>query len=169
MSLPTELEPFRAHRPQTTVTVSGGSTVATLAATGPFQNGDGVVIYGAGATNTMSTPSAPTVVASAASSLMFTGRTVTGANVTGSTSYDYVIEARDQNGGITAASSDTSISNGVATLGTTTGTITSSARAGNTVTVTMSAPFTPVVGAMVYILNGSDASFSGYYKVTRLV
>jgi len=151
--------------PQTTVTVRGGSTAAALAATGTFRNGDGVVIYGAGATNTMSTPSAPTVVASAASSLMFTGRTVTGANVTGSTSYDYVIEARDQNGGITAASSETSISNGVATLGTTTGAITSSARAGNTVTVTMSAPFTPVVGTMVYILNGSDPSFSGYYQI----
>src|SRR5271169_3608272 len=71
--------------PQTTVTVRGGSTAATLAATGTFRNGDGVVIYGAGATNTMTTPSAPTVTASIGSSLMFTGRTITGNNARGAT------------------------------------------------------------------------------------
>src|SRR3990172_7108052 len=44
---------------QTTATMGAASTTATLAAASNFQNGDGVVIYGAGATNTMSTPAAP--------------------------------------------------------------------------------------------------------------
>ena len=151
--------------PQTTVTVRGGSTAATLAATGTFRNGDGVVIYGAGATNTMTTPSAPTVTASIGSSLMFTGRTITGNNARGATRYAYEIEARDQNGGLTAASPDGMIANGVATLGTTSGTIRSSSRSGSTVTVTMSAPFPTVAGALVYVYNSSDASFSGYYAM----
>jgi len=151
--------------PQTTVTVSGGSTVAMLAAASTFQNGDGVVIYGAGTTNTLTTPSAPTVAASIASSLMFTGRVTTGAKAQGATSYAYEIEARDQDGGLTAASPDGTITNGVATLGSTAGTITSSSRSGNTVTVTMSAPFPAVAGALVYVYNSSDASFSGYYAM----
>ena len=49
-----------------TARINSGSSTASLSAASTFQNGDGVVIYGAGATNTMSTPAAPTVTPSVA-------------------------------------------------------------------------------------------------------
>jgi hypothetical protein len=151
------------HIPQTTASITGSTSVATLAAASTFINGDGVVIYGAGATNTMSTPSAPAVTPSVASALMNTGLTV--ATPAGSTSYAYEIEARDLNGGLTAASSQGSTTTGVAALGTVSGSITSMARSGNTVTVTMAAAFSDAVGGVAYIVNSSDSTFSGYYTV----
>ena len=47
--------------PGITATISSASNIAVISSASTFQNGDGVVIWGAGATNTMSTPAAPTV------------------------------------------------------------------------------------------------------------
>ena len=51
-----------------TASINSGSSTASLSSASTFQNGDGVVIYGAGATNTMSTPAAPTVTPSLSAS-----------------------------------------------------------------------------------------------------
>ncbi len=77
-----------------TLTISGGAYTAT--------NGCGVAVYGAGPNSTLSTPAAPTVSAH---------------TYTGSTTYCYEVAAVDNNLGMSAASSHTCISNGVATLG----------------------------------------------------
>jgi len=97
--------------PSTTATMAAGSTTATLAAASTFQNGDGVVIYGAGATNTTPTPTAPTLTPSLASGPTGMGLVVTA--LSGTTTYNYQVVARRQNGGLTVASpvSTTAIGN----------------------------------------------------------
>jgi len=60
--------------PTTTATITSGTAVATLAAAGGFQNGDGVVFRGAGPTPTMAKPAAPTVTASNADTITMTGQ-----------------------------------------------------------------------------------------------
>lgn len=153
--------PFVGY-PTTTATASASSTAVTLAAASYFQNGDGVVIYGAGATNVMATPSAPTVVPSQPHGPMGAGNVVSSG--TGATAFQYKIVARDKNGGLTAASAATSIANGLP-LGRQTGSITSFARSGNTVTVTMGSAETLVLGSIVYITGASAVDFNGFYRV----
>ncbi len=67
-----------------------------------FVNGDGIVIYGAGPTNTMTTPAAPTVTPSLTAGL--TGSLLDVASPGGSTTYSYKITACDLLRGCTAAS-----------------------------------------------------------------
>src|SRR3990172_2409042 len=148
---------------QTTATMSAASTTATLAAASNFQNGDGVVIYGAGATNTMSTPAAPTVTPSLASGATNTGNTV--ASTAAATTYDYQIVLRNKNGALTAASATGSTTTGMATLGSPAVTVSTLARANNVVTVTTATDHNFVVEAIVYLEQSTDASFSGYYQV----
>src|SRR5271170_1932300 len=102
--------------PQTTCGMTSGQYTAALASGVSFQNGDGVMCYGAGATNALSTPGTPTVTPSLAASGTQTGRVANSA--AGSSSYSYKIVARDPNGGLTAASPAGSTSTGLGTLGT---------------------------------------------------
>src|SRR3990167_5974058 len=60
----------------TTCTTSASSTAVTLASASIFQNGDGISCFGAGATNAMSTPGAPTVTPSLNAAATGTGRVV---------------------------------------------------------------------------------------------
>jgi hypothetical protein len=88
--------------PGITATISSASNIAVISSANTFQDGDGVVIWGAGATNTMSTPAAPRVTP--AVSAAGTGSLLDVASPAGSTAYRYQIVARDRNGGLTAAS-----------------------------------------------------------------
>lgn len=146
-----------------TASISNGSTSATISSASSFVNGDGVVIYGAGAPHSMTTPSAPTVTPSVARVMTGTGDVVNGP--TGSTTYNYKIIARDKNGGLTAASTTGSTTTGAASLGSQSVSITSSSRANDVVTVLTSAAHGLTVGSMVYISGTSDNSFSGWYQV----
>lgn len=85
----------------TTGTINSGSNQLTLSSAIDFVNGQGIIINHAGATCTLSTPTAPTITAT---------------GTIGTTAYQYQIVAMDANGGFTAASTVTSITNGNATL-----------------------------------------------------
>jgi hypothetical protein len=152
-----------------TASIRLNSFTATISSASTFQNGDGVVIYGAGASHAMSTPGAPTVTQSIARVMTGTGDVVTGP--TGATTYNYKIIWRDKAGGLTAASPAGTTTTGQASLGKQTVNITSMSRAADgTVTVTTAAANTLITGAMVYIpVNSnslSDNTFSGWYQVS---
>jgi len=168
-----------------TASMNSGSTTATVSTstcsgqTGSvcFQNGDGVVIYGAGATHSMTTPGAPTVTPSVARVMTGTGDVVNGPS--GSTTYNYQIIARDKNGGLTAASAVGSTTTGAASLGSQSVGITSSSRASDVVTVVTSAAHSLPIGCtgssggasacpMIYINGTSDNSFGGWYTVSSV-
>jgi parallel beta-helix repeat protein len=88
----------------TTGTTVAGGTSLSLAAALDFENGQGITIHHAGAACTLSIPSAPTV---------------TQNGTTGSTEYYYKVAALDGNGGCSAASDGTTITDGNETLGST--------------------------------------------------
>jgi hypothetical protein len=156
--------------PQTTTSGTGctsGSASVSLTAASTFQNGDGVVLYQCGATNTLSTPSAPTVTPSLASG-PDTINDVVNAPSGGSTSYSYEIVARDKNGGLTSASPAGSTSTGVASLGMLQSTVTTLSRSNTTVTVNTSSANGASVGAVVFVTNSTDATFSGFFVVAAI-
>lgn len=150
---------------QNQVTISSAST---------FQNGDGVVLYGCGAPQSMATPTAPTVAPALAMAGTGTGIVSTNAPA-GSTTYNYKIVARDKNGGLTAASTTGSTTTGEASLGAQTVNITSMSRSNDVVTVTTASAHGFNVGCgfancgEVFIGGGnseSDPSFRGWYLVS---
>lgn len=150
--------------PGITATINSGQSTATISSASTFQNGDGVTVFGAGAANSMVTPSAPTVTPSVASAGTGTGLVANGP--TGATTYNYQIVARDTNGGLTAASAVGSTSTGLASLGYQTVAITSISKSGTLNTVTTSAPHTLAVGALVDLLGTTDdTDFSGWVRV----
>ena len=151
-----------------TAKINSGSSTAFLSAASTFQNGDGVVIYGAGATNTMSTPAAPTVTPSLSASE--TGSLLDVAAPAGGTQYCYQVVARDVMGGLTAASRETCTATGATTLGSRTNSVSSITMANNIVTVTTSAAHGLAVGAMFNMagvtVNGSTFNaFNGWFIV----
>ena len=153
--------------PSTTASVTSGLTSATLAAASTFQNGDGIVITGAGPAVTMTTPGAPTVTPVLTKGSLSTGEDV--ASLAGATTYNYQIVARDKQGGLTAASPVGTTTTGLAALGTLTATVTGVTRSGNTVTVTLSTPTDLVASAAFYITGTGDQSFNGFYTVTSRI
>ena len=159
--------------PSTTATISGSSADASLAAASTFENGDGVVVYGAGATCSLTTPSSVAVQPSQAYSGTNTGRVVDAE--AGSTSYEYQIVARDKKGGMTAASTAGTTSTGASSLGVQSATITGFTRSNNTVTVTTSAAHGIKAGALVTITVSAtgqealtDYTFAGIYRVATV-
>jgi hypothetical protein len=88
----------------TTGTISGSSSSLSLASAIDFKNGQGIRINGAGATFSTNPP---------------TGLSVTQHGTTGSTSYQYQVASLDAHGGVGAAVTAVSISNGNATLSST--------------------------------------------------
>lgn len=170
----------RAVNPSTTPAATGltanctaTQTSCTISSASTFVNGDGVIIYGAGATQSMSTPSAPTVTPSLA--LAGTGTLLDTPGPTGSTTYNYKVVARDRNGGLTAASSSGSTTTGAASLGAINVNITSMSRSGQIVTVTTASAHGFLVGCgattcgEVFIGGGnglSDVTFRGWFSVT---
>lgn len=150
--------------PSTTATISSGSATATLAASAGLQNGDGVTIYGAGATNPLAAPGAVTVTPIVAKGLIGTGEVV--ASVAGATAYNYQYIKRDKPGALTAASSVGSTSTGQAVLGAIPVSITSITRANNVVTVNLSSSTPLVPTAAVWIAGNTDPTFNGAFQVS---
>ena len=124
--------------PSTTCTINATSTAATLGAASTFVNGDGVDCYGAGATNTMSTPVIANVTPSVATAGTNTGLVANAPS--GSTPYQYTAVGIDLGGGYTAASTAVSTFIGAATLGRLTANISNIVLANNIVTVTTATP-----------------------------
>jgi hypothetical protein len=152
---------------QTTAICTGGSPRVRLAAASGFQNGDGIVLYGCGARNTLSTPGAPTVtpaLMSGPDNMLDAVNAPSG----GSTSYSYQIVARDRNGGLTAAGSAGTTSTGC-TLGAKTSTVSTLSRSNNVVTVVTSAANGAAVGGIVFITQSTDSTFSGFFPVASVL
>ena len=120
--------------PAITCTATAGSKTLTCTSVTGFQVGDGVNVLGAGATNTMTTPLAPTVTPTISTAGTFTGL-VRAGRTDGATSYSYCIMGWDSGGGHTACSDVTTIANGQATLGQRTATISTIQLANDTVTI----------------------------------
>ncbi len=151
------------YRNGTTGTMSASSSTLTVASALDFQNGQGLVVLGAGPTPTIATP---------------TGVTAAAVGATGSTTYYYCVVDEDYQNGRTACSSAGSVANAVATLGIQTYTITAGARASGVVTITAANsilyfstytygnPYTG--GPQIEVQNGTtgDHSFEGAFTAT---
>lgn len=157
-----------------TASINNGLTSATVSSAS-FLDGDGVIIYGAGAPHSMTTPTVASVTPSVA--LAGTGALHTTPGPTGATTYNYKMLARDRNGGLTAASAVASTTTGAASLGSQNVSITSMTRSGRTVTVLTAAAHGFLVGCSgintcgeVFIgAGGTDNTFRGWYTVTSAV
>ena len=138
--------------PATTATTFSGSPNVTLALARDFVNGDGLVIYTAGAATAQSTPSAPTVTAPV---------------VQGSATYNYQIVGVDALGGLTAASSVASVTNGPAVFGNLPVVISSINQSSGTVTVNFATPITATSGMQIAIrgFTTGSAIFNGFWPV----
>jgi hypothetical protein len=157
--------------PTMTATCTSGSQTLTSVSNdnygtyyGFFING-GVNLIGCGATNTMSTPGAPTVTPSGTWGMAETQSPVTVAN--GRSTYAYKIIARDTGGGLTLPSTATTITTGLASLGLQTAKISTLSRSNDQVTLTLAAaPESPlVVGDLIDINPTNSPQFSGWYNV----
>lgn len=154
--------------PGITASINSASTTATLSSASTFQNGDGVVIFGAGAAHAMATPGAPTVTPSVASAGTGTGLVVNGP-AGGATTYNYQIIARDKAQGLTATSTVGTTASGAAAIGVQTVTITSISKSGQTNTVVTSAAHGLSVGSMVNVQGTSvPADFDGWFVVATV-
>lgn len=161
---PTNYTPFAA-----TCTITTGTNTMTVPAvfsTTQFfsQVGDGIACYGAGATNSLSTPSAPTVTPSLAALGTGSGITVA-APAGGGTTANYKIIACKKEGGCTAASSAGTTAVGDATLGSTSVALTSATRSGKAMTFVTAAAHRLAAGAEVQITGTADPTFTGFYIV----
>jgi hypothetical protein len=94
-SIPTGYPPAS---PGVMANITAAQTRVAISSPSSFQNGDGVVIYGAGAAHSMTTPQAPSVTPSLAASGTGTGLVANGPF--GRTTYNYQIVARNKQGGI---------------------------------------------------------------------
>jgi len=131
-----------------------------------FVNGDGIVVVGAGATETMTTPVIASVTQSNPSGPDGTNTVVTGPS--GGSTYNYRLISADKGRGMTVASATFSITTGQASLGKQTVSITSCSRSGVTVTCLTAAPHTMAVGTLVYLGQMSDGTFAGWYRTATV-
>ncbi len=153
--------------PSTTADCTASSTSVTLAAASSFQDGDGIVIYGCGATNAMATPTAPTVSSGNSQTLAVPDAML--STITGSSTYSYKIVAHDKAGGLTVPSSAATITNGPATLGITSPyAIATESLTGNTLTVATVADNGLTVNTLVHIAGSTNAALSGWFNVTGI-
>jgi hypothetical protein len=134
--------------PSTTGSITSGSSTLTLASAQDFANGQGVVVYKAGALPTIPTPPAP-------SSVIPIG--LSG----GSTTYTYQWVAEDYFGGLTPAGSSGSTSAGQSSLGVKSVALTSISRVGGLDTYTCASNCNLTTNAQLQI-----SGFAGGTNVT---
>jgi hypothetical protein len=150
-----------------TANINSGSAAATISSASSFINGDGVVIYGAGTTHSMTTPAGVTVTPSVAAAGTGTGIVVNAP--AGSTTYNYQVIARNKTGGLTAASTVATTTTGAASLGRQSVNISTLSRSTNITTVVTSTAHTLSIGSMVYISTTSDdTDFGGWFVVATV-
>jgi hypothetical protein len=137
----------------TTGTMSASSASLTLASALDFQNGQGILIIGAGPAPTIATP---------------TSVTAAPLGATGSTTYYYCVVDEDFEDGRTACSAAGSVANAVAVLGIQTNTLTACNRSSGVVTCTTSANHNFINGSQIEIQGGTtgDSSFEGAFTLT---
>jgi hypothetical protein len=155
-----------------TCSINASSSTMTVGTAANITNLDGLACVGAGPVQTMTTPSAPTVVPSGAASLSGTGVLVN--SPLGSTPYSIKIAMCDVGYGCTAASPAATITNGPANLGMrgpTISTITSCV-SGTTNTFTCLVGSTAEMSAgMTVVIKGTtdDKEFGGVKQIASVV
>jgi hypothetical protein len=149
-----------------TCNTTATNPVVSLSSASSFVNGDGVILYAAGATHSLTTPSAPTVTTALPAGLAGSGYTVAG--LTGSTTYTYSIVARNSAGGLTQASSTATLTTGPASLGPQNVSISSASRSNATTTYTTSSAHGLAVGAVCYVSGFTDNTFNGWFTVASV-
>lgn len=148
------------------------NTITALSLTGDWQGpGDGIALIGCGPAAALSTPAAPTVTVVEPSDLVGTGYTVAASGL-GSTTYTVKIINCDAGDGCTAASSATTVTNGPASLGTQSTSLTSCARAGIAIGCVAASTENIKVGALVVVedtkSNTNTGDFDGWYRVSAV-
>src|ERR1700722_8602506 len=131
--------------PSTTGSISASSTTLALAAAQDFANGQGIVVYKAGPSPTVTTPGQPTVTPSYL--------------LNGTTTWNYKAVAEDRNGALTAAGTAGTTTTGAATIGPNTVTLTSCVRTTGVATYTSSAAHNLQAGAQINIEGFSGGVF----------
>lgn len=151
-----------------TGTISSGSNLLSLpGGAAHFQNGEYLVVYGAGAAPVVTAPKGVTV----SPSVNAGGTVATIASLAGTTVYGYQVVAEGYNNDYSGASNTTRTSTGQASLGPQTATITSQALSNQTVTVTCatSCGLPTSAGTHIYIVLNSTTGapqFEGDYIAT---
>jgi len=123
--------------PSTTGSINSASASLTLASAQDFANGQGIVVYKAGAATTLTTPGTPTVTPTYL--------------LNGTSTYTYQVIAEDRQGGLTAASTAGQTTTGASTLGANNITFTSCVRTNGVATYTSSVAHNLQAGAQVNI------------------
>lgn len=147
----------------TSITANLGSLWNNL---GGFLPNDGINIYGCGPTVTVTAPTSISVKPSGTYGLANTESPLTVA--TGSTSYSYRVITRDIYGGLSAASSPVTISNGLPSLGKQTCTISTLSRTNDQITFTTTASCPLVVADLVHLEPTTNTEMGGWYNIAQV-
>lgn len=149
--------------PSTTASCNATRSVTVESAAG-FQKGDGVVIYGCGATEAMSAPSAPTVTPGITDTLTVPDAVLTTS--AGRSTYLYKLVNRDKFGGLTLPSPAITLTTGPATLGENQLSISALSLSGSRLTVEMTAPENLAQGELVHITGASNEVFHAWANIS---
>jgi hypothetical protein len=143
--------------PSTTGSINSGSTTLTLASAIDFANGQGIVVYKAGASTALTTPTA--------------GSVTPGGVTNGVTSHSYAVFAEDYFGGLTASAAVGSTTTSPATLGINTIPLASASRSSGVATYTCSANCNVEAGRTVYItgFSGVASAFFNRFNGTKVI
>lgn len=158
--------------PGITAECTSDSISLPISAASLFQNGDGIDVWGCGATNNMSTPSAPMVTNTWAAGPPGTGYD-SDLGTAGSTKYCFRVAARDVGQALTAASPETCLPTGYGTLGTNSWKIAHCSKRGHVNTcVTTSAHSLPVgctsCPRVQIIETSDDGDFGGWFVLASV-
>lgn len=154
--------------PAPTATINSGSNSAVVSANTGLVIGDGFSIVGAGLSQSMTTPTAPTVTPVCAAGPLGSGFVVPAG--AGGTTRNWSIAMRDKGQGLTAASPDGTTTTGNANPGARSTALTNTVDGiANTFTSTVASSSELAPGCMI-ILKGStdDAEFGGWKIVTSV-
>jgi hypothetical protein len=147
-----------ASPPATTGSITGGSSTLTINAAGDYANGQGIVVYGAGAATTLTTPGTPTVTPNL---------------LNGATTWKYKVIAEDYKGGLTAATAAGTTGAGSSALGPTSFTIASATRTAGVTTYTTPVAHNLQTGQTVLICQFGGgtcpATFADVFNGTKVV
>jgi hypothetical protein len=138
--------------PTTTVSCTAGSTNCTAASAIDLVNGEGVVIFGAGAATTQSTPGPPVVTAPA---------------VKGSRTFSYQCVGSDGAGGLTPAGTVGAVTTGPTIFAPPPVAISSISLTSNTVTANFAAPINGATGESILVsgITGAGAAWNGTFTI----
>src|SRR5579863_2558550 len=135
-----------ATPPTTTGSINSSSATLTINSAGDYANGQGIVVYGAGAAPTITTPGTPTVTPNL---------------LNGATTWNYKVIAEDYKGGLTAATAAGTTTTGPSALGLTAIAITGAVRTSGVSTNTTSAAHNLQPGQTIQICEFGGGTCNG--------